>query len=101
MAMDYNGRYSVKSDDRSSLECEHIMNKTRIIQAIWDAEASVYVATSEDIWGLAVEAVTMEQLIVKLKQVIPELIELNEGGKVQETPFQLRSEFSDIAVAAH
>jgi Domain of unknown function (DUF1902) len=50
---------------------------TYTIDAFWDAEASVWVATSEDVIGLATEAPTIEQLTQKLHAIIPELIELN------------------------
>jgi predicted RNase H-like HicB family nuclease len=47
------------------------------VKAEWDAEAGVWVASSEDVPGLATGADTLEQLIEKLKQVIPELLEEN------------------------
>ncbi len=40
----------------------------------WDEEAQVWVATSEDVPGLATGADTFEELIEKLKIVIPELL---------------------------
>ena len=45
------------------------------VTAFWDAEAAVWVATSEDVPGLATEADTVEALIDKLKIMIPELLE--------------------------
>jgi hypothetical protein len=48
------------------------------IDATWDAEALVWVATSEDNLGLATEAPTIELLTQKLRQLIPELIQLNQ-----------------------
>lgn len=54
------------------------MNKTSIIvRADWDAEAEVWVATSGDIEGLALEAETIEALSAKLAAALPDLIELN------------------------
>ncbi|MEO5367026.1 MAG: DUF1902 domain-containing protein [Magnetococcus sp. WYHC-3] len=47
------------------------------IQAEWDAEAGVYVATSDDVPGLVTEAATIPELETKLKTMIPELMELN------------------------
>ena len=44
---------------------------------IWDGEAKVFVATSEDIPGLATEADTPEELVKKLQVIIPELLEWN------------------------
>lgn len=60
------------------------------INAMWDDEASVWVATSQDVDGLAIEATTMDALIQRLKIVIPELIELNHSGQIiDEMPFML------------
>ncbi|MBW4509712.1 MAG: DUF1902 domain-containing protein [Scytonematopsis contorta HA4267-MV1] len=47
------------------------------VQAFWDSEAEVWVATSEYVPGLATEASTMEALTQKLRIIIPELIGLN------------------------
>ena len=47
------------------------------VKAVWDEEAQVGVAFSEDVPGLATEADTLEQLIEKLKIMIPELLEAN------------------------
>lgn len=44
------------------------------VQAFWDSEASVWVATSEDVPGLVTEASTIEVLTQKLREMIPELI---------------------------
>jgi hypothetical protein len=48
------------------------------IDAVWDPDAEVWVATSEDNLGLATEASTIELLTQKLRQLIPELIQLNQ-----------------------
>ena len=47
------------------------------ILAEWDPEASVWVATSEDIRGLAIEAPTLERLAERLPGVLDDLIEGN------------------------
>lgn len=47
------------------------------IRADWDEEARVWVATSDDVPGLATEEVSIERLIAKLKIMIPELLEAN------------------------
>nr|WP_155706914.1 DUF1902 domain-containing protein [Gloeocapsopsis dulcis] len=48
------------------------------IQSFWDAEAQVWVATSDDVPGLVTEAPTLESLTQKLREIIPELIVLNK-----------------------
>lgn len=47
------------------------------VQADWDPEAEVWVATSDDVPGLATEAPTVEVLAEKLRTLIPELLEAN------------------------
>ncbi len=47
------------------------------VQAFWDWEAQVRVATSEDVPGLVTEASTINILTQKLREMIPELIVLN------------------------
>ena len=48
------------------------------VQADWDPEAGVWVATSEDVPGLATEADTIEALTDKLRVMVPELLEANQ-----------------------
>jgi predicted RNase H-like HicB family nuclease len=63
--------------------------KPFFIRAEWDETARVWVATSDDVPGLATESETMEDLVDKLKIMIPELLEAN-GQKVNdEVPFEL------------
>ncbi|NEP81598.1 MAG: DUF1902 domain-containing protein [Okeania sp. SIO3C4] len=47
------------------------------VESFWDAEAKVWVATSTDVPGLATEADTIEALSQKLREIIPELMVLN------------------------
>lgn len=53
------------------------MERVIKVIALWDDEASVWVAQSRDVRGLAIEAPTQEELVRKLRLVVPELIELN------------------------
>lgn len=50
------------------------------VHADWDPDAQVWVATSSDIDGLAVEAATVEQLSDKVIAAISDLIEANGGS---------------------
>jgi hypothetical protein len=47
------------------------------IDARWDAEAAVWIATSKDVPGLVVEADTWRSMIDEVRLVLPELLELN------------------------
>ena len=62
-----------------------------MVYAMWDAEAGVWVATSEDVPGLATEADTVEKLIAKLKVMIPELLEANGYRLGTEVSFRLEA----------
>jgi predicted RNase H-like HicB family nuclease len=63
---------------------ETLMKEPKVynIQVFWDAEAKVWVATSEDVSGLATEADTLENLNDKLREITPELLILN--GALEE-----------------
>ena len=61
--------------------------KPYFIRAEWDEDAQVWVATSDDVPGLATEAETVESLIEKLKVMIPELLEANGSPISDEIPF--------------
>jgi predicted RNase H-like HicB family nuclease len=64
------------------------------IDADWDADAGVWVATSDDVPGLATEAPTIEGLMEKLRIMIPELLEANQllSGEASEgIAFELTS----------
>lgn len=68
-----------------------MMQKQLVVRAFWDDQASVWVATSDDVPGLATEAASMDLLVQKLKVMIPELVEANGFGDGDEFPFELIS----------
>ncbi len=47
------------------------------VRCTWDAEAGVWIATSDDVPGLVAEADTMEILTEEVKLLVPDLLELN------------------------
>ena len=53
------------------------MQRDITIQARWDGEASVWLATSEDVPGLVVEADTWPGMINEIQLVLPELLEVS------------------------
>ena len=64
--------------------------RTLKVQALWDGEAGVWVAESDDVPGLATEAATLEELLAKLAVMVPELLE--ENGVALELPVELSLE---------
>jgi hypothetical protein len=53
------------------------MSRSINIDARWDAEASVWIATSKDVAGLVVEADTWPAMIEEVRLVLPDLLELS------------------------
>jgi Domain of unknown function (DUF1902) len=47
------------------------------VSAFWDEESAVWVATSEDVPGLATEAEMIEVLSQKLRDMVPDLLMSN------------------------
>jgi hypothetical protein len=47
------------------------------VRADWDSEASVWVAISDDVPGLVLEAPSMDLLVPEIETVIPILLEAN------------------------
>jgi predicted RNase H-like HicB family nuclease len=79
------------------------MRKITVL-ADWDAEAEVWVATSDDVPGLATEASSIDELVPKLKVMVPELLALNgfaEEIDHHQVPIELcsRLEFNSCALA--
>ncbi|MFH1911162.1 MAG: DUF1902 domain-containing protein [Pseudomonadota bacterium] len=69
------------------------------VEAFWDEEAQVWVASSTDVPGLVTEADTMEHLMQKLRVMIPELLQanglLNEPGMV-DIPIHLLGKWQEV-----
>ncbi len=47
------------------------------VNLMWDPEAAVWTATSEDIPGLALEGGSFDALLEQIRYAAPELLELN------------------------
>ncbi|MEO1146743.1 MAG: DUF1902 domain-containing protein [Cyanobacteria bacterium J06638_22] len=47
------------------------------VNVFWDADSAVWVATSENVPGLATEAESFDELQQKLRTMVPELLVLN------------------------
>ncbi|MFL4984018.1 MAG: DUF1902 domain-containing protein [Xanthobacteraceae bacterium] len=58
------------------------MDRTIAIDARWDGEAHVWIATSTDVPGLVIEADTWSAMVEEVKLVLPELLELS--GKTND-----------------
>jgi predicted RNase H-like HicB family nuclease len=79
------------SEHRYTVHCE------------WDPDARVWVATSDDVPGLATGADTLDELIGKLKVVIPELLETNgllQPDQQGDIPFAIIAERHETAPRA-
>ena len=56
------------------------------VKILWDNEAAVWVAESDDLPGLALESGSCDALIEKVKYIVPELLDMND----------IKADFRDI-----
>ena len=74
------------------------MNHTITIQARWDGEAAVWIATSDDVAGL-VETEHWDDMIAEVRLVLPELLEPTGQGNGQISLTFRAEEHRDLAGA--
>ena len=72
-------------------------SKPFFVRAEWDEDARVWVATSDDVPGLATEGDTLEGLVEKLKIMIPELLDANGELWESQIPFEILTRRFEIA----
>jgi predicted RNase H-like HicB family nuclease len=79
-----------------------MVDSTYTVRAEWDPEASVWVATSDDVPGLITEADTIDALATKLRAMVPELLELNGvlPAPVGDVPIELVTKLPPLPHAA-
>lgn len=56
--------------------------KTYNIDVIWDNEAAVFVAHSDDVPGLNTEAPTLPELVERVTDIVPILLSENETSEL-------------------
>lgn len=59
-----------------------------VVNLTWDPEASVWVATSDDIPGLVLESGSFDALLERVRFATPELLELNSAERPVVLSFQ-------------
>ena len=74
-----------------------MVGKPLFVHAEWDEEGRVWVASSDEVSGLAIEGSTIEGLIEKLKVIIPELLEANGEPVEAQVPFEVLTRRFEIA----
>jgi len=63
------------------------------VHAEWVADPGVWIATSEDVLGLCVQADTFDEMIEIVTTLVPELLELNHVEVSQSTiPLHIMAE---------
>ena len=72
-------------------------DKILVVRAFWADEARVWVATSDNVPGLATEADRVDALVKRLQTMIPELLEANGCACTDEVSFKLLSECAAVA----
>lgn len=67
-----------------------------IIKLVWDSEAQVWIATSDDIPGLVLESGSFDTLLERTRFAVPELLALNN---LQTMPLTLSFISDEIDIA--
>jgi hypothetical protein len=67
------------------------MTRSITVDARWDGEASVWIATSPDVPGLVVEAETWPTMISEVRLVLPDLLILS-GERSNNLSLSFRAE---------
>ena len=56
---------------------ERSLIMTYTVRCVWDEEAMVWIAESDDIPGLVLESQSLDQLMKNVSLAVPELVEMN------------------------
>jgi hypothetical protein len=75
------------------------MNRDIMVKARWDDEAKVWLATSDDVPGLVVEADTWAGMINEAQLVLPELLDVSGRGSDKLSVTFKAEEHLDLAGA--
>lgn len=70
-----------------------------IVNLIWDPDAAVWFATSDDIPGLVLESGSLDALMERARFAIPELLALNGAKNDQKFSICYRSERHEQVIA--
>ncbi len=68
------------------------------IQMLWDKDAQVWTAESEDVPGLVLESGSLDALIERVRFAVPELLELNGPVKSPVTMNLVSRRLEQVAV---
>ena len=67
------------------------MSRDITITARWDGEANVWLATSDDVPGLVIEAETWPRMIQETRAILPDLLDL-QGAPATQLSLTFRAE---------
>ncbi len=70
-----------------NLEDNVFTDREYVVKLDWDSEAEVWIATSDEIQGLILEAESVDKIIQKTVKAVPELIQLNGLKKKDDVCF--------------
>lgn len=67
-----------------------------VVRALWDAEAGVWVATSDDIPGLVIEHPDYETMLDVIRDVTPDLLRANGAADRIGLPIDVLADRSSL-----
>ncbi len=102
----YQGPANGSQQMRSVLSrlCDFFSNRKVIyVKGLFDSEAGVWIATSDDLRGLVLEDENLDRLLERLPGAIADLIEENSFEAAKDAPksFQFLSQVIDISSRNH
>ena len=59
-----------------------------VVNLVWDSEAGVWIATSDDIPGLVLESGSFDALLERVRYAVPELLALNHANSPLSLTFR-------------
>ncbi|KWN75272.1 DUF1902 domain-containing protein [Burkholderia ubonensis] len=74
------------------------MSKVKVL-ALWDADAGVFSARSDDVRGFNVEAETMPELIREIENMLPEMMRENGMEVGSEVDYEIDAQYHGVAHA--
>jgi predicted RNase H-like HicB family nuclease len=75
-----------------------MMSKTIAVEARWIRDDGIWIATSPDVPGLVVEGATWTDMILEVRLVLPDLLEMAGRGEAATLVFRAE-EHLDLAAA--
>lgn len=66
------------------------------VTAMWDPKARVWVGTSEEVPGLVLETESLDVMLLRVREMVPELLEMNNLAHLAHEGIFVRLHTTDV-----